>query len=122
MARSDVLASSVPAAPSPSTTAERALIRYAFMVRFGQAPSLADGIWLKVWRAGERSGQPKVPPAVASMVARGLVEVQAGVRLGAKAVFTPASLVALRELAWGRRALDPGQYGHLLAKLGVAAG
>lgn len=70
----------VPAIASPFTTAERALIRYEFMVRFGQAPSLTDGIWLKTWRGGERAGQPKVPPAVASMPARGLVEGRAAAR------------------------------------------
>ena len=117
-----MVSSSVPATPSPFTTAERALIRYEFMIRFGQAPSLADGIWLKVWRSGERAGQPKVPPAVASMVARGLVEVRTGTRIAARAVFTPAGLVALRELARDRRFLDRGQHGHLLAELGVVAG
>jgi hypothetical protein len=54
--------------PSPFDAAERALLRLEFSPRFGQAPSLADGIWLRTWRTGARAGQPKIPAAAASML------------------------------------------------------
>lgn len=58
---------------APFTAAERALIRYAFMPRFGQVPRLADGVWLRTWKSGPHKGGPKLPPALAGMRERGLV-------------------------------------------------
>ncbi len=102
--------------PLVLTTAERALIRLAFMVRFGQEPRLADGIWLRTWQGGPLAGQPKVPPAVASLLARGLV-VLGPDRIGARARFTPDGYAALRRLAEDRRALDRAEYAHVLREL-----
>ena len=102
--------------PSPFIAAERSLLRHEFMVRFGQAPSLADGIWLRAWRGGPQAGQPKISPAVASLLARGLVEI-APHRIGFRARFTPAGVAALRLMAQDRRALDPKQYAHILEEL-----
>ncbi len=108
--------------PLVLTAAEWALIRLAFMVRFRQEPRLADGIWLRTWRGGPLAGQPKVPPAVASLLARGLV-VLGPDRLGARADFTPDGYAALRRLAQDRRALDPAAYGHVLRELeGIQTG
>ena len=104
--------------PSPFSAAERALLRVEFMVRFGQPPRLADGIWLRSWRGGPQAGKPKVPPAVASLLARGLVELGPD-RIGARAHFTAAGIAALRQLAQDRRALDPKQYGHIRQELGI---
>lgn len=75
--------------PSPFSAAERALLRLEFMVRFGQTPRLADGIWLRVWRGGPQAGKPKVPTAVASMLDRGLVQLGPD-RIGARPQFTPS--------------------------------
>jgi hypothetical protein len=61
-------------APSLFTAPERDLIRREFARHFGAFPSLADGIFLRTWRAGPQAGQPKLPPAVRSMLERGLVE------------------------------------------------
>ncbi len=102
--------------PLALTTAERALIRHEFMVRFGQESRLADGIWLRTWRGGPQAGQPKVPPAVASLLARGLVTL-APDRIGVRACFTPDGYAALRRFARDRRALDPATHGHLLREL-----
>ena len=102
--------------PASFTLPERALLRHEFFTRFGQAPLLADGIWLRTWRGGPQAGQPKLPPAVASMIARGLVELHPG-RIGARARFTAAGYVALRALAQDRRALNPVTYAHLLQEL-----
>jgi hypothetical protein len=55
---------------------ERALIRHEMGQHFGQYPRLADGIMLRTWRTGERKGQPKIPPAIDSMMARGLVAIR----------------------------------------------
>lgn len=111
----------MPLPPSPFSTAERNLLRHEFLPRFGQAPSLPDGIWLKVWRGGPQAGEPKVPAAVASMVERGLVEIGPG-GFGFRAHFTPAGIEALRLLAQDRRALDPKQYAHIREELGVDPG
>jgi hypothetical protein len=48
------------------TAPERDLIRREMGMHFGQNPSLADGIYLRTWRAGDRKGQPKIPPAMES--------------------------------------------------------
>ena len=106
--------------PSVFTTAERDLIRNNFMVRFGQAPRLDDGIWLRTWRAGDQAGQPKIPKTVAGLIKRGLVEVGPG-HYGPCARFTPAGLNALRAMAQDRRALDPKQYAHVREELGLQA-
>ena len=87
-------------------------------MRFGQAPRLADGMWLRTCKGGPQVGQPKVPPAIRSMMDRDLVTIEL-VRPGARAYFTDAGYAALRVLAQDRRALDPIQYGHLLEELGL---
>ncbi len=103
--------------PAPFSPAERALLRHEFMVRFGQAPRLVDGIWLRRWRGGPHAGQPKIPAAVASLLERGLVELGPD-RIGFRARFTPAGIAALRQLVQDKRALDPKQYAHVLEELG----
>src|ERR1700712_2809989 len=108
----------MPLPPSPFNTAERNLLRHEFLIRFGQAPSLSEGIWLRVWRGGPQAGQPKIPVAVASMLERGLVEVGPN-NMGFRARFTAAGIAALKLLAQDRRALDPKQYAHIRQELGV---
>jgi hypothetical protein len=106
--------------PSPFDAAERALLRHEFFPRFGRAPSLADGIWLRTWRGGAKAGQPKMPAAAASMLARGLLELRpAAGRGGIRAYFTEAGYAALRLLAQDRRALNPKQYAHVRHELGL---
>jgi hypothetical protein len=106
--------------PSQFTAPERYLIRRELGVRFTTYPSIADGILLRTWRAGPQAGQPKLPPAIQSMVQRGLVEVRAGghPRLP-RAFFTEAGVDALRELAQDRRALDPLRFAHVRRELGL---
>jgi hypothetical protein len=106
--------------PSPFDAAERALLRLEFSPRFGQAPSLADGIWLRTWRSGAKAGQPKIPAAAASMLARGLLELRPAAGPGGiRAYFTEAGYAALRLLAQDRRALNPKQYAHVRHELGL---
>ena len=108
----------MPLPPYPFSAAERSLLRHEFLVRFGQAPRLADGIWLRVWRGGPQAGQPKIPPAVASMLDRGLLELGPDA-IGFRARFAPTGIAALRLLAQDRRTLDPKQYAHVREELGL---
>jgi len=106
---------------SPFTAPERDLIRRELHPRFGQDPAVADGIMLRTWRGGPNAGQPKVPPAVRTLLERGLVEVRTDGR-GPTAHFTEAGLAALRQLAQDRRAMDPVRYAHVRRELGLDAG
>ena len=110
-----------PKPPQVSFTArERELIRHEMGMHFGQNPSLADGIFLRTWRGGERRNQPKIPPAVQTMLERGLVEMRSTTR-GPRAFFTAAGLAALRQLVLDRRAMDPERFAHLRVELGLDA-
>jgi hypothetical protein len=114
-------ASSAAPGSSAFTAPERDPIRRELHQRFGQDPSVADGIMLRTWRGGPNAGQPKLPPAVQSMMARGLVEVRTDGRWPT-AHFTAAGLAALHHLAQDRRALDPARYAHVRRELGLDAG
>ncbi|MDQ2802020.1 MAG: hypothetical protein M3Y41_04780, partial [Pseudomonadota bacterium] len=89
------------ATPSPFTAPERDLLRRELHQRFGQDPSVADGIMLRTWRGGPHAGQPKVPPAVRTLLERGLVELRTDGRWPV-ACFTEAGLAALHHLAQDR--------------------
>ena len=106
---------------SPFTPAERDFIRREFCKHFSSYPALADGIFLRTWRAGPQTGQPKIPKAMAGLVERSLVslpsEPQPG--FGARAYFTKAGLAALRELLQDRRSMNPERFAHLRQELGL---
>jgi hypothetical protein len=108
--------------PAPFTAPERDVIRREFGLHFGVYPSLADGIFLRTWRAGPQAGQPRLPPGVRSMLERGLVEIrwETHGRLP-YAFFTEAGLAALRVLAQDRRALDPVRFAHIRRELNLSA-
>ena len=108
-------------APSPFTAPERELLRRELCRHFSQDPAIADGIFLRTWRGGANRGQPKIPPAVQTMLDRGLVEVRITNRWP-RAFFTEAGLAALRQLLMDRRAMDPERFGHLRAELGLDGG
>jgi hypothetical protein len=100
----------------PFTAAERDLIRREMSMHFAAFPTLKDGLFLRTWRGGPKRGEPKIPPAVQSMLARGLVEIGMG-RLGPCAFFTAAGLTALRQLVLDRRYINPEQFAHLRLEL-----
>ena len=104
--------------PVSFTARERALIRQEMSERFGQHPRLADGIFLRTWRGGAQKGQPKIPPAIRTMLDRGLVEIRNGER-GPRAFFTEAGLEELRRLLLDRRYMDPERFAHLRRELGL---
>ena len=108
--------------PSHSFSAkERELIRREFGQFFSTLPPLADGMLLRTWRAGERAGQPKIPPALQTLLDRGLAELRP-VPPGWRAFFTAAGLGELRLLLLDRRAMDPVKFRHLRLELGLEAG
>jgi hypothetical protein len=99
------------------TSPEREFIRRAFGQHFGSFPLIAEGIFLRTWRGGPQAGEPKLPPAVKTMLERGLLEVRRDGRLF-RAHFTMAGVDALRQLAANRRYLDPAHYAHIRRELG----
>jgi len=52
---------------------------------------------VRTWRGGPHKNQPKIPPAVRSMMDRGLVEIRQSER-GPRAFFTEAGFQELRRL------------------------
>ena len=80
----------------PFTAPERDLLRRELCRHFGEDPAIADGIFLRTWRGGERRNQPKIPPPVQTMLDRGLLEVRTTNR-GPRAFFTETGLAALRQ-------------------------
>jgi len=102
----------------PFDAREREFLRREFGVHFGQPSYLADGILLRTWRSGPEKNQPKLPPAVRSMVDRGLVEIRPGQR-GVRGFFTEAGVAALRQLVADRRLMNPQTFAHLRVELGL---
>jgi hypothetical protein len=101
------------------TSSERAFIRRELCQHFSSYPTVAEGFFLRTWRAGPQAGQPKLPAPVQSMQARGLVEICLHQQRWARAFFTKAGLAALRQLAMDRRALNPVRYAHVRRELGL---
>jgi hypothetical protein len=104
---------------APFTSQERELIRREFSQHFGSFPLLAEGIFLRTWRGGPQAGEPKLTPALRTMLERGLVEVRRDGRL-VRAYFTIAGIEALRVLASDRRQLDPVRFAHIRRELGLS--
>jgi hypothetical protein len=104
---------------SPFTPQERDLIRLELMPRCGQEPDLANGLFLRTWRAGPQKGQPKIPKAIQSMLDRGLVKIGTNPMGRPAAFFTEAGLEGLRQLLQDRRVMDQERYGYLRRELGV---
>jgi hypothetical protein len=103
----------------PFTQQERDLIRIEMMPRFGQDPELANGLFLRTWRAGPQKGQPKIPFAIQSMLDRGLVEIRTNPMGRPAAYFTEAGLDGLRQLLQDRRVMNPERFAHLRRELGM---
>jgi hypothetical protein len=102
----------------PFDTREREFLRREFGVHFGQPSYLMDGILLRTWRSGPEKNQPKLPPAVRSMIDRELVEVRPGPR-GVRGFFTKAGIAAMRQLVADRRLMNPQAFAHLRLELGL---
>lgn len=102
----------------PFTPAERSFLRHELAAAFGERPSLARGIRLALWTTGPRRGEPKIAPALAGLIERGLMDVPAE-DLGTRAYFTQTGIAALRALVEDGRFLDPDRFAYLRAELGL---
>ena len=100
------------------TPLERDYIRQELDISFGTFPSVSQGFYLRTWKSGPHAGQARLPKAVETLVARGLMEVRPD-RLGPRAFFTLDGMRELRKLVADRRYIDPVQFRHLLVELGV---
>jgi len=80
----------------PFNAQERGYIRRELDLFFGTLPSVADGFPLRTWRSGLLAGQPKLPPALRTMVDGGLMEIRTDTPLP-RAYFTERGLGALLE-------------------------
>ena len=105
-------------AACPFNAQEREYIRRELDLFFGTLPSVADGFQLRTWRSGPLAGQPKLPPALRTMVESGLMEIRTGPPLP-RAYFTEQGLGALRRLASDRRYMDQHKFAHVRRELGL---
>jgi 2-hydroxychromene-2-carboxylate isomerase len=103
------------------TAGEREYIRRELDRFFSTLPTVADGFQLRVWRGGPQAGEPKLPPSAKSLVARGLMRLDATQRLP-RLFFTEAGLSALREMMSDRRLADPVKFAHVRRELGIDFG
>ena len=104
--------------PPPFTATERGFLRHAFAGTFDATPSLDAGIPLTTWRTGPHAGEPKLPPALRTLLARGLMEVPQD-HTDPRARFTELGLHAMRRLAEDGTSLDPRRFGHIYDQLGL---
>ncbi len=107
-----------PPPPPAFSPSERTFLRQSLAAAFGHFPRLSAGIALTVWTTGPHRGEAKVPPVLAGLVARGIMDIPAE-ELGRRAYFTQTGLGALRALYEDGRYLDPERYGHLAEELGL---
>ena len=100
------------------TPREREYIRRELDVFFSTYPTVAEGLFLRTWRGTLNAGQPKVPPAAASMMERGLLRLDETLR-PPRLFFTEAGLVELRAMMVNRRFADPAKFAHVRQELGL---
>ncbi len=100
------------------TPAEREYIRRELDMFFSTLPQVADGFQLRTWRAGALAGQPKLPPAAKTLVARGLMRVDTTIRIP-RLFFTEEGLEALRVMMADRRFASPEKFAHIRQELGL---
>ena len=100
------------------TPGEQDYIRRELDMFFSTFPTVAEGFQLKTWRGGPQAGQPKLPPAAQSLLARGLMRLDAGLR-PLRLFFTDAGLVELRAMMADRRLADAVKFAHIRRELGI---
>jgi hypothetical protein len=100
------------------TARERDYIRRGLAMFFSTYPTVAAGLELTTWRTGARAGQPKLPPAAAPLVERGLMRLDATGRLP-RLFFTEAGMQTLRCMVTDRRFTDARKFAHIRRELGI---
>jgi hypothetical protein len=98
--------------------AERDYIRCELDMFFSTYPTVAEGFQLKTWRGGPHAGQPKLPPPARSLLDRGLMRLDAGLR-PPRLFFTDAELGELRAMMADRRLADPVKFAYIRRELGI---
>ena len=100
------------------TCSEREYIRRELDQFFSTLPTVADGFSLKIWRGGPQKGEPKLPPAVRTLLDRGMMRLD---RLSAipRVLFTETGIVALRQMMANARLADPVKFAHVRRELGI---
>jgi hypothetical protein len=106
-------------APTAFTPAERDYIRRELDMFFSTLPSVAEGFQLKTWRGGAQAGQPKLPPAAKSLLARGLMRLDASFSLIPRLFFTEPGLAELRVMMADGRLANPQKFAHVRQELGL---
>jgi hypothetical protein len=100
------------------TPAERAYIRNELDRYFTTFPTVAEGLVLRTWKAGPRTGQPKLGPAAQSLLDRGFVSLDPR-SSPPRLFFTEVGLAALRAMMRDRRLADPEKFAHIRVELGI---
>ena len=110
--------SKTPTATTTFTPGERAYIRRELDMFFSTYPTVAEGFQLKTWRGGPHAGQAKLPPAVHSLLDRGLMRLDVRSR-PPRLFFTDEGLVELRAMMADRRLADSVKFAHIRRELGI---
>jgi hypothetical protein len=97
---------------------EREYIRRELDQFFSTLPTVAEGFPLRVWRGGQQAGEAKIPPRAKSLLARGLMRLDASQR-PPRLFFTEHGLSALRVMMRNRRLADPIKFAHIRRELGI---
>ena len=100
------------------TAGEREYIRRELDQFFSSLPTVAEGFQLRVWRGGEKAGQPKLPPSAKHLIERGMMQLDATQR-PPRLFFTERGLSALREMMADHRLADPVKFAHARVELGI---
>ncbi len=97
---------------------ERAYVRRELDMVFSTLPAVADGLQLKTWATGPNKGNPKLPPAAQTLVARCLMIVETRVH-PPRLYFTEIGMKALREMMADARLANPSKFAHIRRELGI---
>jgi hypothetical protein len=100
------------------TPVQRAYIRSELDRYFTTLPTVAEGLMLRTWKTGPRTGQPKLGPAAQSLLDRGFVSLDPHSR-PPRLFFTATGLAALRTMMRDRRLADPTKFAHIRLELGI---
>jgi hypothetical protein len=103
---------------SPFNARERAWIRRELALHRDRPSELGEGLLLRSWKDGPDKGKPKLPPAVLSLVDRGLLQIRSETA-SPRAFFTPEGIYALRLLVSDERSIDPNEFREVRRYLGV---
>lgn len=97
---------------------ERAWVRRELALYRDRPSGFGEGFLLRAWKNGPEKGKPKLPPAVRSLVDRGLLEIRSEAS-GSRAFFTPEGVDALRLLLTDERFVDPEEFREVRRYFGV---